>query len=107
MKEEHPADEKTTKKSLKEQNYQEKQTVREHSSAHVVAFVLGLVSLLGHLFWYISLPTGVLAIIFGAISTKKTASKLGKAGLILGIVGLSLTVFIYVTFILITLLSWY
>ncbi len=62
-------------------------------------------STLSTLFWYITLPTGVLAIIFGAKSSKKTGSKLGKAGMILGIVGLSIFAFIYISLVMLITLS--
>ncbi len=70
---------------------------------HIASLVLGIISILTAIFWYIALPTGILAIIFGAKSAKKTGSKIGKAGMITGIIGLSLFAFIYIglTFILI------
>ena len=71
----------------------------------VAALVLGIISTLSILFWYITLPTGVLAIIFGAKSSKKTGSKLGKAGMILGIVGLSIFAFIYISLVMLITLS--
>lgn len=63
----------------------------------VAALVLGIISTLSILFWYITLPTGILAIIFGAKSAKKIGSKLGKAGMVLGIIGLSAFAFIYIS----------
>ena len=76
-----------------------------NSSMHVAALVLGIISILSSLFWYITLPTGILAIIFGVKSARKTGSKMGKAGMITGIVGLSLFAFIYISLILIMLLA--
>jgi len=67
----------------------------------IASFVLGLISTLSVLFWYMALPTGILAIVFGAKSIKKADSKLGKTGLILGIVGLALSFFIYMSLVLI------
>lgn len=78
---------------------------KKKSAMGIAGFVLGIISILWSFFWYITLPAGVLAIIFGAKSAKKTGSKLGKAGLILGIIGLSLLVFTYVSIILIILLE--
>ena len=69
---------------------------KNKSGMPVASLVLGIISILTALFWYITLPTGILAIIFGAKSAKKMGSKLGKTGLILGIVGLSLFLFIYI-----------
>lgn len=80
---------------------------KNKSGMPVAALVLGIISVLSTLFWYITLPTGILAIVFGAKSARKTGSKLGKAGLIIGIVGLSIFAFIYITLILLIILSQY
>lgn len=71
----------------------------------VAALTLGIISIIFNLFWYICIPTGILAIIFGAKTAKKLGSKLGKAGLITGIVGISLCVFVYITMIFLILIS--
>lgn len=70
---------------------------KNKSAMGVAALVLGIISTLSILFWYITLPTGILAIIFGAKSAKKIGSKLGKAGMVLGIIGLSAFAFIYIS----------
>lgn len=74
------------------------------SSMHIAALVTGIISIVSMLFWYITIPTGIMAIVFGAKSAKKTGSKIGKAGMILGIIGLSLFAFIYITFAIIILM---
>lgn len=63
---------------------------------HIASLVLGIISIVTALFWYVTLPTGIIAIVFGVKSAKKTGSKIGKAGMITGIVGLSLFAFIYI-----------
>lgn len=73
------------------------ENVKEKTGMPVASLVLGIISIVTNLFWYVTLPTGILAIIFGAKSAKKTGSKIGKAGLITGIVGLSLFTFVYIT----------
>lgn len=75
------------------------------STMHIASLVLGIISIVTAAFWYMTLPTGILAIIFGVKTVKKTGSKLGKAGLITGIVGISLFAFIYFSLILILILS--
>ena len=70
---------------------------KKNSSMPSASLTLGIVSIVLALFWYISIPTGVLAIIFGKKSANRLESKLGKAGLITGIVGLSLFGFIYIS----------
>ena len=79
---------------------------KKHTGMPVASFVLGIISILSVFFWYITLPTGILAIIFGAKSAKRLGSKLGKTGLIMGIIGLSLFAFIYVSLILLLLISY-
>lgn len=81
------------------------ENVKNKSVMHIASLVLGIISIVSALFWYITIPTGILAIIFGVKSAKKTGSKIGKAGMITGIVGLSLFAFIYISLILIIILS--
>ena len=78
---------------------------KNKSAMAIASLPLGIISIITNLFWYLSLPTGILAIIFGAKTTRRLGSKIGKAGLITGIVGLSLCVFIYIFIIFITMLS--
>ena len=75
------------------------------SVMRVASLVLGIISIVTAAFWYITLPSGILAIVFGAKTIKKFGSKLGKAGLITGIVGLSLFLFIYISLIFIIVLT--
>ena len=70
-----------------------------------VSLTLGIVSIVTALFWYITLPTGILAIIFGVKSAKRIGSKAGRAGLITGIVGLALFALIYISMIFILMLA--
>ncbi len=76
-----------------------------NSGMHVASFVLGIISIVTALFWYITIPTGILAIVFGAKSAKRTGSYLGKAGMIMGIVGLSLFALMYIGMILLIILE--
>lgn len=77
----------------------------DYSVMHIASFVFGVISILTALFWYITLPTGILAIVFGIKSTKRTGSKVAKAGFVTGIIGLSLFAFIYIGMILIIISS--
>ena len=78
---------------------------KKNSAMAVAALPLGIISIVLSLFWYVTLPTGILAIVFGVKSIKRLGSKLGKAGMILGIVGLSLFAFVYIGLIMILLLA--
>lgn len=75
------------------------------STMHVASLELGIISIVFALFWYISIPASIIAIIFGVKSARKTGTKVGKAGMITGIVGLSLTAFMYIGLAGIILLS--
>lgn len=82
--------------------------MKENKSVmHIVSLVLGIISIVTAFFWYMTLPTGILAIIFGVKSAKKTGSKIAKAGMITGIIGVSLFLFIYISAILIISLENY
>ena len=54
--------------------------------SHIVSLVLGIISVATILFWYLSLPTGITAIVLGAKSYKREGKALGLAGMITGIV---------------------
>lgn len=70
------------------------------SVMHIASLVLGIISIVTALYWYITLPTGITAIVLGVKSARRTGSKMGKAGMITGIVGLSLFAFMYIGVIL-------
>lgn len=78
---------------------------KTNSGMHIASLTLGIISIVTSLFWYITLPTGILAIIFGVKSAKRTGSKLGKAGMITGIVGLALFAFLYLGMIALLILN--
>lgn len=71
----------------------------------IAGLVLGIISIISCLFWYIALPTGILGIIFGAKASKRAGKALAKAGLVTGIIGLSLCIFIYVSLIMILMIE--
>lgn len=79
--------------------------IKNKSTMQIAALVLGIISIVTNWFWYITLPTGILAIVFGVKSAKRTGSKLGKAGMILGIIGLALFAFTYIGMIALILMN--
>ena len=82
-----------------------KKEVSNYSGMPAASLTLGIISILTIIFWYMSLITGILAIVFGVKSIHKINSKLGKAGMILGIVGLSIFAFIYISLVMLITLS--
>lgn len=75
--------------------------------SHIISLVLGILSIITVFFWYLSLPTGITSIILGVKAYKYNGSKLGMAGFITGIIGISICVFIYITLIMILILNNY
>lgn len=75
--------------------------IKKKTALGISALVLGIISICTSLFYYMSLPTGILAIIFGARNANRTGSKIAKAGLITGIVGVSICVFLYISMVII------
>lgn len=73
--------------------------------SHVVSLVLGIISILTTFFWYISLPSGIIAIVLGAKSYKSEGKKLGLAGLITGIIGISVCLLIYISLMILIFLE--
>ncbi len=74
-----------------------KNELKRKSPVGAAALVLGILSIIFASLWYISLPGGILAIIFGRKGIKQVGSKLAKAGFILGIIGLALFILVYVS----------
>ena len=72
---------------------------------HIVSLVLGILSILTVLFWYMAFPAGIIAIVLGVKAYKKFGKGLGLAGMITGIVGLSLSLFVYISLIIILILQ--
>ncbi len=73
--------------------------------SHIVSLVLGIISILTSFFWYITLPSGIIAIVLGAKSYKKEGKKLGLAGLITGIIGISLCLLLYISLMILIFLE--
>jgi hypothetical protein len=89
-----PKDDNKVKTAESRPNRQE-DTPAARSSLSSAALTLGIISVVGFCFWYIALPAGVLAIVFGVKSYRKAGRGTAKAGFILGIIGLSVTILAY------------
>lgn len=81
--------------------------IKKKSPYGVLSLTLGIISIVYALFWYISLPTGILAITLGSKGRNMVGSKLSLAGKITGIVGLSLVGAILVLKIIIILIAYF
>ena len=78
---------------------------KKSTALNISGFICGIISILTALFYYISIPTGIISIICSVKGIKKSGSKLAKAGLILGIIGLSICALIYIFFVTIIILT--
>lgn len=83
----------------------EEKNKNNSTAMNIASLVLGIISIISFLFWYMSLPTGILATVFGAKAIKRSGSGLGKSGLALGIIGISLSAFIYISLIMMLMIS--
>lgn len=80
-------------------------TIKRKSPYGLISLVLGILSILSGFFWYISVPTGVLAVVLGQKGVKTVDSKLALAGKILGIIGLCICGVIFAFFLTILIAS--
>lgn len=71
----------------------------ENKGFNITALILGIISLVTFCFWYISIPCGIIAIIFGIIGRKKGGKGMGTAGIICGAIAVVLyiviSIFVY------------
>jgi len=72
------------------------QTPGEKKGLSIASLVLGIVSLALFCITYVSLPCAILAIIFGILGKKKGGAGMAKAGLIMGIIALTLVVLFWI-----------
>ena len=64
----------------------------ERKGFNVTSLILGIISLVSFCAWYISLPTGIIAIIFSIAGRKDAGRGMGVAGMVMGIIGVILTI---------------
>lgn len=80
-----------------EQNPQVADTtpVDERKGFNITSLVLGIISVVCFYSWYVSLPCGIIAIIFGIAGRDRGGRGMGIAGLILGIIGVVLCLLLF------------
>ncbi len=65
--------------------------LKKKSPYGTASLTLGIISIVMFLTWFVSLPCGILAIVYGTKAKRMVGSKLGTAGKVTGIVGVSLS----------------
>ncbi|MCI9366285.1 MAG: DUF4190 domain-containing protein [Clostridia bacterium] len=79
-----------------EQNNQTTSAPNERKGFNITSMILGIISILAFCWWYVSIPAGIIAIIFSIAGKNDAGRGMGVAGLVCGIIGLVLCVVIYV-----------
>ncbi len=69
---------------------------KEKKGFCIASMVLGIVCLVFFCVWYLSIPCGILAIIFGILGIKSTSKGMAIAGLITGSIGLVVSILIVI-----------
>ena len=62
---------------------------------NIAALVLGIVSIVLWCVWFISIPCGILALIFGIIGVKKPGKAMGITGVVTGAITIAIWIFIF------------
>lgn len=79
----------------KTENEAKQETKKDRKGFAIASMVLGIVALVLFCIWYISIPCGILAIIFGILSVKSTGKGMAIAGLITGGIGTAIAFIIF------------
>lgn len=69
---------------------------KEKKGFCIASMVLGIVALVFFCIWYVSIPCGILAIIFGILGIKTIHKGMAIAGLITGFIGLVISTLIVI-----------
>ena len=64
----------------------------ERKGFNITALILGIISLISFCAWYISIPSGIIAIIFSIAGKKDAGRGMGVAGMVMGIIAIVLTI---------------
>ena len=76
---------------------------KDEKGFSIAALIFGIVAILLSCIWYVSLISGILAIILGILGIKSSKRGLSIAGIITGVIGIILMVIIYVAVIILGL----
>lgn len=67
----------------------------------IAALVLGIIAIVLCCIWYVSIPCGILAIIFGILGIKSSKKGMSIAGLVTGAIGLIVSIIIFFALVII------
>ncbi len=93
-------DEEEKKEEVITENTTNNVAPEERKGFNITSLVLGIISVVCFCWWYVSLPCGIIAIIFSIAGKNYGGRGMGIAGMVLGIIGLVLCLAIYILAIL-------
>lgn len=82
--------------NTKTQNIEKSETKKDRKGFCIASLVLGIVAIVFFCVWYLSIPCGILAVIFGILGIKSTNKGMAIAGLITGAIGLIVSLIIVI-----------
>ena len=68
----------------------------ERKGFNITSMILGIISTVTFCYWYVSIPSGIIAIVFSIAGRKDAGRGMGIAGMVLGIIGVVLCIAIYI-----------
>ena len=71
-------------------------TAPEKKGFSIASMILGIVAVVFCCLWYITIPCGILAIVFSIVGKKKGGKGMATAGLVLGIIAIALYVLLII-----------
>ena len=77
-------------------NYSNNNAPVERKGFNITSMILGIISTVTFCYWYASIPSGIIAIIFSIAGRKDGGRGMGIAGMVLGIVGIVLCIAVYI-----------
>ena len=90
---------------IKEEKMEEENNVVETNTTsnaparkgfNVTSLILGIISVVCCWSFYVAVPTGIIAIIFSVAGKKDEGKGMGTAGMVLGIIGLTLSLLVII-----------
>ena len=91
VKEEQPVQKQDTANN---NNATANQQPKDKKGFSIAALVLGIVAIVLCCVWYISIPCGILAIVFGTIGLRSSKRGMSISGIVTGIIGMIISIFI-------------
>lgn len=91
VKEEQPVQK---QENVNNNNTTANQQQKDKKGFSIAALVLGIVAIVLCCVWYISIPCGILAIVFGTIGLRSSKRGMSISGIVTGIIGMIISIFI-------------